>query len=412
MHASENVNPARPRTLAIEFDRSADELALVYRSRRWGAGTFLLLWLIGWTVGCIFLAGNVIRDPTVFNLLFAIPFWASWVFVFCMVLKMFCQREQFTLSADGAAFMRRVIVPIAARTIPLAEIVRFDRCRAVTNSDTGAFELGIEMATSGQPLRFASGLAERELNWLLNELNQQVAHLKGMMPEQPSDVFPQASDTPIEEAGKVGPLSLGRTPVAPPTDCRWERRDEFDSLDFIDRGKIQLSVVGILLFINLFWNGIVAVFVMTLFNGMGMPGIGWWGEFVFLIPFEVIGMLMFLALAFTVLEPFRRTLWRFDNSGIQCRLSWLGIGRTWRYPFEQLDRIELQRSTQMNNADANQQNMVSSCPWRPNDGRFGLSFVAPGDDEACAINGLTEGEARWIADCIFFERGDWFRKRH
>lgn len=86
----------------------------------------MLLWLIGWTVGCVFLAGMVIQDPQLFHFMFAIRFWSSWIFVSFQVLKVFTQREEFTLDADGAAFIRRVIVPVCTRTVPLAEIKGFN----------------------------------------------------------------------------------------------------------------------------------------------------------------------------------------------------------------------------------------------------------------------------------------------
>ncbi|HEY2251470.1 MAG TPA: hypothetical protein VGH74_10440 [Planctomycetaceae bacterium] len=79
--------PVRPQRVRIDLEQAGDRLHLSYRHRELAGGIFMLLWLTGWTVGCVFLAGMVINDPQLFHFMFAIPFWASWIFVFCQVLK-------------------------------------------------------------------------------------------------------------------------------------------------------------------------------------------------------------------------------------------------------------------------------------------------------------------------------------
>jgi hypothetical protein len=91
----ESQPPAKPRRLHVRLDDAGDRLALTYRRREWGGGCFMLLWLIGWTVGCVFLAGMVSKDPTLFHIAFAVPFWAAWIFVFSMVVRSLCCVERF-----------------------------------------------------------------------------------------------------------------------------------------------------------------------------------------------------------------------------------------------------------------------------------------------------------------------------
>jgi hypothetical protein len=74
MSQAELQGPAKPRRLRVVFERSSDRLGLRCRSRAKGAGFFMLIWLIGWTVGCVFLAGLVYQHPKMFTFLFAIPF--------------------------------------------------------------------------------------------------------------------------------------------------------------------------------------------------------------------------------------------------------------------------------------------------------------------------------------------------
>ena len=61
-----------------------------------------MLWLVGWTVGCVFLTRMVIRQPNLFNILFAAPFWASWLFVFFFMIKTFFQQDELLLDREGA----------------------------------------------------------------------------------------------------------------------------------------------------------------------------------------------------------------------------------------------------------------------------------------------------------------------
>ena len=90
-----------------------------------------------------------------------------------------------------------------------------------------------------------------------------------------------------------------------------------------------------LLFVCLFWNGIVSIFIWGLYSGEmegDMGVMGWWGMFVFLIPFEVIGLAMLAGFLVTLFDPFRRTSWSFGHNVIMHRIAYSGIGISWNYP--------------------------------------------------------------------------------
>ena len=166
----------------------------------------------------------------------------------------------------------------------------------------------------------------------------------------------------------------------------------------------------VLLFVNLFWNGIVSVFVIGLFGGMKAEevpeGLGWWGMFVFLIPFEVIGLSMFGRLIFVLAEPFRRTCWRFERYQITRHIQWPLIKRSKTWPVEQLDRIELRSD----DAEEESQTITSTLSSNSTN-ESGLAFVSDNNADLCTIGDLTQGEALWIADVLLDEREDWFRRR-
>ncbi len=409
--------PARPERLSVRWEQSGDRLWLVHRNRGRGGGCFLTLWLIGWTVGCVFLAGMVIRDPKLLHFLFAVPFWASWVFVFALVLRSFFQREQFLLDREGAVFLRRVFVPLCRREVPLSEIKQFAEYSRVTDSENGTRSYGLEMQTVGQPLKFAEGLEEPERNWLLYTINEHLANLRlvygGAQPAAATQdsACEVAPDRPPDVTESFGVRAASRSTALcqPPSDAGWQRVDDFDSIAFTQRGRLSLVALFGLLFVNLFWNGIVGVFVLQLFDNQAMQplqGVEWWGLAVFLIPFEVIGLLMFATLIAMLLEPVRRTTWRFGRSDIECRLTWFGLGRCWNYMVADLQRIDLHAGK---SSGEQSQSPAQAMRNMRGQGSYRLSFVDKSNREVCSVKGLTEGEARWVADVVRRERPVWFR---
>jgi hypothetical protein len=404
------VKPTRPQRIKVEFDRTGERLHLTYRRREWATGAFRMLWLIGWTVGCVFLARTVINDPQLFHFMFAVPFWASWIFVFCQVLKSFTQSEEFTLNSDGASYIRSVIFPICTRTVPLVEIQQFNPCQKIRDSERGTLESGIEIRTLGQSLQFAFGLDIQERTWLWSELNDHLSELNRVTNVVPIDVAPAEDEsidtTPNERPDRIEALQPAYDPVAPPADCSWRRDDDFDSIVFRQRGKLNRQAVAGLLFINCFWNGGVGVFVLGLL-GIGPPvpaGAMWWGFLVFLIPFEGIGLVMFASLVLAVLEPIRTATWRFDSGSILHGLTWFGIGRWWTYPVDSLVEIELRRAKviQPSRNPLDLRNALRTI--RAGNAAFEVGLVGTNATDVCSVSDLTEGEARWMADVLLRER--------
>lgn len=254
------------------------------------------------------------------------------------------------------------------------------------------------METLGLPLQFAAGLEQAELLWLQELLQQQLARLCGQVRiESPADESHGKSDDPFDA-----------DPSGAPSDCTWQCEDDFDTLTFRQSGRFSLSAAGLLLFINAFWNGVVSVFVCNLcgLTDDAPQGSDWWGLFFFLIPFELVGLAMLAALILVVAEPIRRTLWQIGRSHITCRLTWLGLGPTWNYTIESLDRIQVE------NKEPKKQHRVTqvTAPWKTAAATFRLSIVDTSNREVCSIDGLTEGESHWMADTIRRKRPAWFRE--
>ena len=406
-------SPPQPRRLKTAFRREGERLELRCRNPSWASGCFMVVWLSMWTVGCVFLAGMVIRDPKPFNFLFAIPFWASWVAVFVALLYAFFAREQCVLDHQGATFQRWALVPLKSRFIPLDEIHGFDIFTTTVNAKSGATQNGLEMQTAGMSLRFLQGLPLGELQWLrsqlgehLDLLKQAVQYAAGQLPEEAAALSHEPQSMELE-VGDSKPLALAPQPVPPPSDTRWQLDDAPDGPSFRQCGRFSFAAAGGLLFINLFWNGIVSVFVCELLGfapGNKRPqGLEWWGLFLFLLPFEAIGLGMFVALLFVLLEPVRRTSWTFARAAIECRMQWLALGRTWTRGVVRCGRLEVRRDDAR--AARGQFHFKADNGTTGDDGGcYRLLFIDAENREVQSIGGLTEGEAQWIGDTVLRRR--------
>src|SRR5262249_7619339 len=66
--SSQGTPPPRPTVMKTAIAEAEDEVRLQLRSRQWGTALFLGIWLLGWTGGCLALAGKVWQEPSAFTL--------------------------------------------------------------------------------------------------------------------------------------------------------------------------------------------------------------------------------------------------------------------------------------------------------------------------------------------------------
>jgi hypothetical protein len=384
--------PPMPAKLRGKYDVSPYGMTVRYRPGAGPAG-FLLVWLIGWTVGCVLLAYKVFVEQEWMTIVFAIPFWAAWIFVFVLVVGMFTRRQRLEVDEQGLRYIDRAVFALTNRHVPREEFRKFAVGRR-RKSDGEESKSGLEVRTTGKPLFLFPSMPDGELRWLAHQLSQLI----------------EAAE--VEESATVVEDSLGEKPrelavtddaVEPPSDTNWRLTHEFDSMRFVQRGRWSWTGVFGLLFLCAFWNGIVLVFVGGLLGitpEMKIEGGEWWALFFFLIPFELIGLVFLAALVMVVLEPVRYSTWHFEPGLITYRYTYFGLGPRWMYPFEALGRVELTK-----------RNKDSRAKQQPSDETpYGLSLVRPDNTELCAVGGLTQGEARWLADTLMREWPQWFRR--
>lgn len=402
--------PARPRRLTVDFYEDADPV-MIRKRRGGGPWPFFLPWLIGWTIGCVLLISKVFDDPSVGNLAFGLPFCVMWLAVAGMLIWMLFAKETFYLGRDEVVFERRAVVLLSTRVVPRDEVQIFRECRSTYNENDQPL-LGIEMLTLGTPLRFAFRLPAGERAWLIHQLNRFLTASSWRCAAPGS---PAAMTTPLDkpsgntsaEHAVTEALTYDRTLAVPPSDWSWRLAEDADGFAFWQQGRLNIGQLAGLLFVNLFWNGIILVFVMVLLGqmpGRAPEGWEWWGLCVFLIPFEVLGLAVIVLLVLTVLEPWRRTSWQFGEERIvrQWRWPFFRYTRSWVMP--RLDRLELRR---LNPSDRQRFRTAIVDPLGQRS--FALAIVSSDNVDVCDIGSLTEGEARWMARVILKRRPRSFR---
>ncbi|MGH7168866.1 MAG: hypothetical protein ACRELG_01125 [Gemmataceae bacterium] len=386
------VQPSKRRVRIEEVD---GDLELSYRQCGFPGGCFLLLWLSGWTVGCTVLIRQVLIVPTFFNILVAVPFLTSWVFVFALLVWMFFGVECVRLGFEGLEYRAEALVTWGRRTVSRAEMkgVSADVTTYQVNDRNLPY---LRFETLGQPLGFARGISEEEQRWLVQWLNEYLDTL-GLHGQS-------AAPIGILNTSRGEVLQAPAMPLEPPSDSRIDVHYHANALAFVWQGAWSLAAFASMTFLNLFWNGIVGVFVCQLIQEFH------WLLFFFLIPFEVVGLVMCAMWLVALTAPLWSLKWTFGEREVTRRLCVsdtdeivFSFGWSKRFDIHSPVRIALRRP---------EEKKPSGSLWpllsHP-DGEYTLYFLDQADKELLAINYLTEGDARWIADVLLCAFPSWSR---
>lgn len=395
--------PARCRTRVEELGGQLELHSRQFSSRQLGITAFLALWLTGWSAGCGFLVVGVAGEPSLENVLFAIPFVAAWFAVSGILVSLVFGRQLLRIDPQGLTYEFRAIAPLARRHIPLEEVKRAVVATGGVDSESRRSSACMQIETTGRPVEFGCDLDDDELHWLVQRVNEQ---LDAVRPKRKLFHEPADSESAVAEPQRSATgaeiLVAARPPLPEPSDCRFVLSDDFEVMRFVSAGRWSLAAIGGVTFLNLFWNGVVSVFVLQLLRNFE------WSLFFFLIPFEGMGLLFFCAWVLALAAPAYRERWSFARNEFSHRPSFFGVGWTRRYPIEPLDRIELQEDS----APAGATTAPALADMSDSGGAFRLSFISRDQEIAYQIKNLTEGEARWMADRILRARPKWFWRAH
>ncbi len=389
--------PPRPSTRVEEF---GGELTLWRRTGSIAVGLFLLLWFCGWTAGCAFLLHEVVTRREAFLLLFAVPFLAAWVFVALLLPWQFFGFERLRIGPDGLHHEWGALIVLGRRHCGLDAVRRVCRFATAADSETNERRHGLRIETTGAPIRFGKGAGDKELRWLADLIQR---HIHRLAPGAPCE-----SATSASKALSAFAASEAAVEVLQPTTARAERPAdaalrldrEFNRTVFTRRTPVRavLAAIGGVTLICLFWNGIVGVFVVQLFREFQ------WFLAVFLVPFVAVGLLIVGVWLAALLTPFTSTQWVFRPGEIATCRRVLGLGREKSYPLGRLARLELRR-------EAGRKNRFRSTDADETADRpYALALVNEDGSDLITFDGLTEGEARWIAAELYQDFRQWYVK--
>ncbi len=270
---------ARPLNCRFRVDQDDDELVLRRRTGSLAVGLFLVLWLSVWTVGVVFLTRDLIRQPSLLHVLWALPFWAAWIFASCLLLGSFLGFEQLRIGAHGIEHRSL----FARRFVPLDEVMGIALDFRVVTSDRGRSKTTqpvLKIVATGKPLDVGQGVGDEELKWLGSLIQE---HIQSLIPQR---TLEHRLKTSLKSSPRIEVLSPESRVPKPPSDCSIERVDDRDGTTFVRRGQFRFTDLAGITLSCMFWNGIVGIFVLQLIEEFQ------WFLFLFMIPHEVIGLLI------------------------------------------------------------------------------------------------------------------------
>ncbi len=368
---SESSAPATPR---VRAEPQGDDLVYRRRIGSFGVGGFLLVWIAGWSAGCAMLAWKLISEPTFEHALFATPFFAAWGFVASILLVQFFGREHLRLGPDGLQYRKTALIPLAQRTIPLDQIKSFSLESERSRDANDNTALGIKVITLGQPVTFASGLKREDRSQLARQFEHHLDSLSSRrIVTQPAEAL-----LPNHHGTSGFALPEGST-------LRLER--DWDGLLVTRHDPFRLQAFAVVTFLNLFWNGIVGVFVWKAITELN-PFL-----LLFLSLHILFGLLIFLGWFASLFAPFARHKWSFRPAEITSRFSVFGLGWTRRVEDPSPARVEFRKNGPKRSKNRTSK-AASTTPLEEQP--FSVAIVGQDGLDLIAVKNLTEGEARCL----------------
>ena len=368
----------------VQVREDRDELVFRRKTASTVGLGFLICWLSVWTIACVALAVRVVREPTLITIIFAVPFSTAWFSGFSILAWTLFGFEELRHGPGGLDHRRGLLAWSRSRMLPFAEVRAVTDYARVVDSESGQVEHGLKIEAAGRPIRFGQGLDDDDLHSLADRLHDRLQALA------PGRSIPLSLDVEHEEEGHAERIEKGAT-AEPPSDCGLQDMLEWDRVIVSRHGRIHLRSLSVALFLVLFWDGIVAVLLLDLRDKFE------WGQFLFLIPFEVVGLGMFACLVVVLLAPFRLERWEAGAWGIARRASLFGIGRTTTHEASEVAAIELRRGDAKG---SKKRSLAESMQVADEDAPYRLAVLDPSGHDLFTIRNLTEGEARWAGSVL------------
>lgn len=380
--------PPRPEALRSKLLDDGSTMIVEVREGSIVLAVFLGVWLTFWTIGCVALIQKCIAGPTFESILFGVPFWASWIAVSFAVLASLFSRSRLAFSDWGLQYESSILRPVWQANVPLHEL-RSARVLEELDGD-GDRTSSIQVLTTGRHVLFGPSLPEREKEWLAFRFNEFIR-----LRQQVLEIKPLTSG---------GQADCRNVPAL--RDSTWRRIDaatqdfsrlgEPDSVVLEHCGRWNVSTILGLLFLNSFWNGITASITWQALRGNvpvddAFPVPLW----LFLLPFQLVGCGMLLALLAAVVAPWTTTRWTFRPGAIRVTSTVLGF--CWSDVQQPIRgeilhgavRDDLKRPRRFGFPDRSRSDNRDGTSW-------GLLLTNDQSHEVCSLSGLTLAEAMWL----------------
>jgi len=360
----------------VQIDVRNNGMEICFRRRNWWHFLlFLVMFPIFAAIGSMAVA-SFVQTHNWLAMGIGLPF-ATMAFVMGMSLVwLLVGEERLLLNQLGCGYELRVILCWKRRLVPLTELKR-----ATADYSRSGREPELEIKTLGRSIRMGRGADSRTLDALAQTVNR----------------F-------LRELGAGHPASEVGDHTAPPGESTLQVKQAADVLQIRRRGRWSTTRLFEFTVLTLLTGSIVgAAATLLVQKGKAL-------ELILLTPFFVMAVLPAFAWFRAVLEPAFSVEWQFRRDELRyCRRFFgLGIWRTVLLP--PLDSVQVRRF---------------GSPWRTllKKIRFdgGSSFFVPIDDgghavalmgtrrqQIARIDGLTEGEARWLCAVVRQDYTNWF----
>lgn len=151
MNQRTKSNLTKPMALRTRVVQTDDSLLLIAKPNK-ASAIFMILWLIGWSAGCVMLGGQVIANPGIGIIAFSIPFFASWFFVAACIVWALFGEACLMIEPHELVFSKKALIPLRERRIPRSEVIRAQSFFSTNDENVRTY--GIEVVTTGSPVRF------------------------------------------------------------------------------------------------------------------------------------------------------------------------------------------------------------------------------------------------------------------
>lgn len=323
---------------------------------------------------------------------------AAWAII------LFRERDKIVVRNDTFQFYRSAIIRFEAREYPLSEVFRIRESKTSIKGKwprSESIRHEVEVVTLGMPLTFGQQWSREERRWFILKLNEFIERRR-TGPSSRGRIIDNIEDPCISEV-------LEERDVVPyrPIDCRI--RDVQDALAIffiksepLDKGAAFACVAYIFILISnarSMWNSnplqLKPVWLLLLAS---IFYVSW------VFPFWVIFKLLVNSL-WAIGRSLIVTTWRAENSDIIERNQILLFSRQRKCEVQNLACLEVRRMQ----CDIKKILFFYEEVGRFHSGpHFRLVFIGANDTDLFTMQGLTEGEARWIGGMILKRRPQWF----